>query len=185
MPKSRSPCALLTLLTAVLGGVLVALTAAAAETGQSVDFSLKDLDGKVHTLSEYRGKWVVVNFWATTCPPCIKEMPELSDFHDRHKDRDAVVLGMNFEDIKPSWMRRFLDSVHVSYPILPWGTAPATPFGLVVALPTTYIVTPEGKTVAQQVGPMTAADIEAYIQRKTEAGQTDEPAMEHEAQQIE
>jgi thiol-disulfide isomerase/thioredoxin len=160
---------------------LAALTASAAEPERTIDFSLKDLDGKTHTLSEYRGKWVVINFWATTCPPCIKEMPELSDFHDRHKDHDAVVLGMDFEDIRPSWIRRFLDSVHVTYPILPWGASPATPFGLVIALPTTYIISPEGKMVAQQVGPMTAADIEAYIRRKTGAVQTDKPDMEHEA----
>ena len=146
------------------------------------EFTLPDLDGKTHTLSEYQGKWVVINFWATTCPPCVMEMPELSDFHDRHKDRDAVVLGMNFEDIKQSWMRRFLDSVHVTYPILPWGTSPATPFGLVVALPTTFIIDPDGRQVAQQVGPMTAADIEAYIQRKTSVMQAEEPATEHQSE---
>jgi len=160
---------------------LVVLATTAAETERTIDFSLKDLDGKTHTLSEYRGKWVIVNFWATTCPPCVKEMPELSDFHDHHKDRDAVVLGMNFEEIKPSWMRRFMDSVHVTYPILPWGTLPATPFGLVIALPTTYIVAPDGRLVAHQVGPMTAADIEAFIRRKTGAGQSGKPAREHKA----
>jgi hypothetical protein len=76
-------------------------------------------------------------------------------------------------------MRRFVESVHVTYPILPWGTSPATPFGLVVALPTTFIIDPDGRQVAQQVGPMTAADIEAYIERKTSAMQAEKPAAEH------
>jgi len=164
------------LLSIVLCCGLSMLTAIAAGTERTIDFSLKDIDGKLHTLADYRGKWVIVNFWATTCPPCVKEMPELSDFHDRHKDHDAVVLGVNFEDIKSTWMRRFVESVHVSYPILPWGTSPATPFGLVVALPTTFIVAPDGRQVAQQVGPMTAADIEAYIERKASAIQTEKPA---------
>ena len=134
-----------------------------AEAAPAIAFSLQDLDGRTHTLSDYRGKWVVVNFWATTCPPCIREMPELSAFHNRHKDRDAIVLGVNFEDIRESWMRRFLKSVDVSYPVLPWGTAPATPFGQVFALPTTFIVSPDGTTVARYTGTVTAADIEAYI----------------------
>jgi thiol-disulfide isomerase/thioredoxin len=182
MPRSPRLSLFLPLLLIVLCCGLSVLPANAAETGRSLDFSLQDLDGKTHTLSDYRGKWVVINFWATTCPPCIKEMPELSDFHDRHKDRDAVVMGLNFEDIKPSWMQHFLRSVHVTYPILPWGTSPATPFGLVVALPTTFIVAPDGRQVAQQVGPMTAADIEAYIERKTSARQAEKPAAEHEAE---
>jgi thiol-disulfide isomerase/thioredoxin len=159
-----------------------ALTATAADAKRTIDFSLQDLDGKTHTLSEYRGKWVVVNFWATTCPPCIKEMPELSDFHDRHKDRDAVVLGVNFEDIRESWMRAFLDSVDVSYPILPWGTSPATPLGLIMALPTTFIVSPSGASVARYTGQITADDIEAYIEGESGASRTEQPARENEAQ---
>jgi thiol-disulfide isomerase/thioredoxin len=157
------------------------LTATGAGTERTIELSLKDMDGKLHTLAEYRGKWVIVNFWATTCPPCIKEMPELSDFHDRHKDNDAVVLGVNFEDIRLSWMRAFLNSVDVTYPILPWGTSPATPLGLVVALPTTFIVSPSGTSVARYTGQITAADIEAYIEGKTGARQTEQPATEHKA----
>ena len=178
MLKSLSICRLVPL---VLLYGLVASPVIAKEAERNIDFSLKDIDGKTHTLAEYRGKWVVINFWSTTCPPCVKEMPELSNFHDRHKDSDAVVLGMNFEDIRPAWMRRFVESVHVTYPILPWGTSPATPFGLVIALPTTFIVTPDGRVVARQVGPMTAADIEAYIKRKTVAGQSQEPVTNHHA----
>lgn len=175
----RSPL----LLAAVFCGLL-ALTATVAGAERTIELSLKDLDGNLHTLAEHRGKWVVVNFWATTCPPCIKEMPELSDFHDRHKDSDAVVLGVNFEDIRLSWMRAFLNSVNVTYPILPWGTSPATPFGMIIALPTTFIVSPSGTSVARYTGEIKAADIEAYIEGQTGAGQTDteQPATEHEAQ---
>ena len=161
---------------------IMALFVTLPVVAEKVDFTLQDLDGKSVSLSDYRGKWVVVNFWATTCPPCIKEMPELSDFHDRHKDRDAVVLGVNFEDIRQSWMKRFLGSVDVTYPILPWGTSPATPFGLIVALPTTYIVSPSGTSVARYTGQLTAADIEAYIESKSITIQTEKPATEHKAQ---
>lgn len=170
------------ILVAALCSAAVMSTEVVAATERTIDFTLQDLDGNTHTLSAYRGKWVVVNFWATTCPPCIREMPELSDFHNRHKDRDAVVLGLNFEDIRASWMRRFLDSVEVSYPILPWGTSPSTPFGPVIALPTTFIVSPDGSSVARYTGAVTAADIEAYIESKNDAGQQENPATEHKAQ---
>lgn len=149
----------------IVCGCMVSIPAASA--GRSIDFSLEDIDGNTHTLSQYRGKWVIVNFWATSCPPCVHEMPELSSFHDRHKERDAVVLGINFEDIRPQWMRRFLDSVAVTYPNLSWGTSPATPFGLVVALPTTFIVSPDGELLAQRVGPVTAKSLEDYIANET------------------
>jgi thiol-disulfide isomerase/thioredoxin len=182
MSLSRSFLSVVLLLAAVFCCGPAALTATEAGAERTIELSLKDLDGNLHTLAEHRGKWVVVNFWATTCPPCIKEMPELSDFHDRHKDDDAVVLGVNFEDIRLSWMRRFLDSVDVTYPILPWGTSPATPFGLIVALPTTYIVSPSGTSVARYTGQLTAADIEAYIEGQTVARQTEQPATEIEAQ---
>jgi len=182
MSISRSFRSVVLLLLAVFCCGPAVVTATEAGTERTIELSLKDLDGKLHTLAEYRGKWVVVNFWATTCPPCIQEMPELSDFHDRHKDRDAVVLGVSFEDIRQSWMKRFLDSVDVTYPILPWGTSPATPFGQIIALPTTFIVSPSGTSVARYTGQITAADIETYIEGKTGASQTEKPAREHKAQ---
>ena len=156
---------------------LVMITAVSASE-DSFDFSLKDMDGKVRTLSDYQGKWLIVNFWATSCPPCIEEMPELSDFHDRHKDLDAVVLGVNFETIEKRWVQRFLDSVVVSYPTVIWGTSPATPFGLVVALPTTFIITPEGKLDARHVGVLTATDLEAHIKSKSITIPAEKPATE-------
>ncbi|MES9935022.1 MAG: TlpA disulfide reductase family protein, partial [Sedimenticola sp.] len=53
---------------------------------EPADFSLPDLDGRTVKLSEFRGKWVVVNYWATWCPPCVEEMPELELFHSQNKD---------------------------------------------------------------------------------------------------
>jgi hypothetical protein len=68
--------------------------------------------------------------------------------------------------------------VDVTYPILPWGTSPATPFGLIIALPTTFIVSPSGTSVARYTGEIKAADIEAYIESQTVARQTEQPATE-------
>ena len=130
------------------------------------DFSLPDLDGKMHSLSDYRGKWVVVNYWATWCPPCLEEIPGLVEFHDSRKDRDAVVLGVNHEEADPEWLEEFVESHFITYPILRAEPEPETPLGPVMGLPTTFIVSPQGKLIARQEGAITREALEAYIDRK-------------------
>ena len=152
----------------------VPVTAAAAEG--RIDFSLPDIHGKIHTLSQYAGKWVVINYWATSCPPCIKEIPELVAFHRQHQDHDVVLLGVNFEDISLSWLKDFMDSVAMNYTVLRSDPSQKTPFGIVIALPTTFIVSPAGQLVARQVGPVTAADLDAFFKRKARANQSQSPA---------
>jgi len=140
-------------------------------------FSLPDTRGNVHTLSQYAGKWVVVNYWATSCPPCIKEIPQLEAFHQRHKNHDAVVLGVDFENISPAWLKDFMDSMSMSYPVLRSDPSQqVTPFGVILMLPTTFIITPAGELVAHQAGAVTAADLEAFIKRQNEAGKANAPA---------
>ena len=131
-----------------------------------VDYSLPDLNGKTHSLADYKGKWVVVNYWATWCPPCQEEIPDLVNFHDRHKDNDAVVVGINFEDIGKEQLETFVDSFLISYTVLRSEPSAATPLGPIPGLPTTYIIDPEGSPVARQVGPVTIQQLEDYIAKK-------------------
>lgn len=130
------------------------------------DFSLPDLQGKQQSLAQYRGKWVIINYWATTCPPCVKEIPELEDFYNRHKDKDAVVLGVNYEDIKSSWLKDFISSVHLTYPVLRAREGVPTPFGSIVMLPTTIIVSPAGHLMGVQRGGVTAKALEGYLKQQ-------------------
>ena len=135
-----------------------------------VEYSLKDLSGKTHHLSDYRGKWVVVNYWATWCPPCLKEIPDLVEFHERHKDKgDVVMLGVNFEDISQEQLADFVEGQMISYPVLREQPAPGTPLGPVPGLPTTYIVSPEGRPIARQVGPVTGEMLDDFIAKKQKA----------------
>jgi thiol-disulfide isomerase/thioredoxin len=145
---------------------VVTLVLATAAWAEPVDYSLPDLKGKTHSIADYRGKWVIVNYWATWCPPCLEEIPELVDFHERHKDSDAVVLGVNFEDIGVEQLNSFVDSLFISYPILRSEPLPATPLGPIPGLPTTYIIAPDGSPVARQVGPITGEQLDDYIERK-------------------
>jgi thiol-disulfide isomerase/thioredoxin len=141
----------------------------ASAQAEPVDFTLPDVAGVKHNLSDYRGKWVVVNYWATWCPPCLMEIPELVDFHEDHKGRDAVVLGVNFEDISLSGLKQFSEEYFMNYPVLQTKPAPNSALGPIPGLPTTYLVSPTGEVVARQVGPVTAKIINDFIaQQPTE-----------------
>jgi thiol-disulfide isomerase/thioredoxin len=135
---------------------------AAYETEDPVDFSLMQLGGGEVSLSDYRDSWVVVNYWATWCAPCRKEMPELSDLHDERDD--LTVLGLAFEDIDDSAFEEFLLEFQPSYPILRVDVyQPPEPFGAPRVLPTTIILDREGRAVKAFLGPVTRAAIEEFI----------------------
>jgi hypothetical protein len=89
------------------------------------------------------------------------------DFHEVHKDRDAVVLGVNFEDIGNNGLRQFTEEYFVNYPVLHSKPAPSSALGAIPGLPTTYLVSPQGEIVARQVGPLTAKQITDFIQGQT------------------
>ena len=143
---------------------LLCLIAASAAFAAPVDFVLPDLDGKQRRLSEFRGKWVLVNYWATWCPPCLEELPELEIFHLEHQHRDAVVIGINLEDIALTRLKSFVENQFISFPILREKPGPRTVLGAVPALPTSYLVSPEGELVARQVGKVDAEMVERYIE---------------------
>lgn len=158
--KLYGALALLCLLVA--GGVR-----AEAESEEPVDFTLPDVSGKPLSLSEFRGKWVVVNYWATWCPPCLEEIPDLVAFHERHRDKDAVVVGVNFEEIPAQQLQAFVDEYFITYPILRNETMrPPNERLTVGGLPTTYIISPEGVPVARQIGSITGAAIEKFIEQE-------------------
>jgi len=132
------------------------------ETTEPVDFGLQALGGGEVKLSDYRGEWVVVNYWATWCAPCRKEIPDLSKLHDERTD--VTVLGLAYEDLDDSDFYAFLEDFDVSYPILKVDVyAPPEPFGAPKALPTTIILDKEGRAIKAFVGPVTREAIEQFI----------------------
>jgi len=152
-----------TLILALVAFVLNATGAWADDESQEpVGFTLQQLHGETVSLSDFRQKWVVLNYWATWCAPCRKEIPDLSSLHEARED--IIVLGLAFEDTEMENFDEFLEEFHPSYPILLVDVyAPPEPFGAPKVLPTTIILNPEGVPVKTYLGPVTRENIETFI----------------------
>jgi thiol-disulfide isomerase/thioredoxin len=151
-----------------LGGLLLLLSAAWA---QAADFTLTDTAGKSHTLSGYKGKWVLVNYWATWCPPCLEEIPDLIALHENKKN-NLVVIGVAMDYRSAKQVTDFADGLLVNYPIVLGNDQTVRQIGPVRGLPTTYLFNPDGKMVAQQVGAITREMVENYIASKAPPAKT-------------
>ena len=140
-----------------IAACLFALSCAGA---QAEAFHLTDVQGKEHQLSAYRGKWVLVNVWATWCAPCIKEMPELEALSRARLD--VVVLGLAADGEDPQKVARFARALKVSYPIIAGDAAALRQFP-VRAYPTTLLFDPTGAQVMLREGRITRADIDGAL----------------------
>jgi thiol-disulfide isomerase/thioredoxin len=138
---------------------------ASADTEKPIDFTLQHLHGEEVSLSEFRGNWVVLNYWATWCSPCRKEIPDLSALNEARDD--IIVLGLAFEDTEVENFDAFLEEFRLSYRILLVDVyAPPEPFGAPKVLPTTIILNPEGYAVKTYLGPVTREDLESFIDQQ-------------------
>lgn len=133
-----------------------------AQTAEIPVLELATVDGAKYSLAGHRGQWVVVNFWATWCAPCLKEMPELSALHAMRSNIE--VIGLAYEDIETAEMQEFLQQHPVAYPIAIVDTYnPPKDFATPRGLPMTYLIAPDGKVAKQFLGPVNAREIEEAV----------------------
>lgn len=131
-----------------------------AEVLAKSDFKLKDTAGVQHQLSQYKGKWVLVNYWATWCPPCLEEVPDLVSLYDQHKHKDLVVLGVVFDYKDVNEVNSYVDDMLMSYPIVLGDDSVIEQIGVADVMPTTFIYNPKGKLVKTKRGVVTKQYVE-------------------------
>ena len=120
------------------------------------------VDGSSGKLDDFLGRWLIVNYWADWCPPCIKEMPELENFYNDNEDR-ALVLTYNFDRLEGEELQSQIVRFGVNVPSIL--TDPGILFGWEAppSLPATYIINPEGILIHTLIGPQTQGSLEALI----------------------
>ena len=118
---------------------------------QAADFNLQDMQGTTHKLADYRGKVLVVNFWASWCSPCVKEMPSLQRAWEQLKLDAIQVLAVNAGENRKE-IDGFTKSYPVSFPLLLDPDMALTTAWSVKGLPTTYIIDPGGQIIFQKLG---------------------------------
>jgi len=120
----------------------------------AINFELTDYQNKKYQLADYKGKWVVLNYWATWCPPCRRELPMLVDYNEARED--VQIFGINYEpDIKPDTLKNFVETYFINFPTIPATKAIDKKFGIPPGLPMTIFISPEGKIVKKMTGMLT------------------------------
>lgn len=129
------------------------------------DYEFLDTMGEVWPAEELKGKVVVVNFWATWCKPCKKEIPAFNRVYDRYKDRGVVMFGILQEDLDNHTLLNFASDHEMTYPIVRLDDGFARRFGVAGNIPTTFIYDQTGKRVHNEVGAMTEQELQGHLDR--------------------
>ena len=167
-PKSR--VLILAVAGILVAGLLVATSrrrgpATAVQSGQprpAPDFSLPDLSGQNLSLSSYRGKVVLLDFWATWCGPCREEIPRFVQMQDKFGPQGLQILGVSMDD-SPDPVREFYQKFHMNYPVVMGNAKLGELYGGILGLPVAYLIDREGRITSRHIGATDASVFEKEI----------------------
>lgn len=128
-------------------------------------FVLEDTEGRVHRLADYRGRWVLVNVWATWCTPCLEEIPELVALAESRGDIQIIGMAIGWQDREQ--VLQFADGMFVNYPIVLGRREDALAIGEVSVLPTSFVFDVEGRLAARYTGALTRRQVERLMDSAT------------------
>lgn len=130
---------------------------------EAPNFTLKDADGKPVSLADYKGKVVVLNFWATWCGPCKIEIPWFIEFQKTYKDKGFTVLGVALDDEGWDAVKPYLADKQVNYPVVTGTSTVEQLYGGIDALPTTFLIDRDGRIASTHIGLVGKKDYESDI----------------------
>jgi len=149
----------------VLALALLAPRRAASDPAQAAPgFALRGLDGKTVRLTDYKGKPVVLDFWATWCGPCRAAMPHLDAIQNRYRERGLVVLGVSVDDGGPQRVKRYADHLGVRFRIVMADERVLDLYGPIRSIPTTFFIDRRGMVVRRVVGYLDQETLESYAE---------------------
>jgi len=127
------------------------------------DFTVNTVAGNTFTLSDYEGKVVVLNIWATWCAPCREETPEFVDLYSKYRDDGLVILGVSIDKQGESVVKPFMDQYKVNYPVVVDRGTIMDKYGPTMSIPTTYIIGRSGHLKYFAVGALTQKELEPRL----------------------
>ncbi|MCI0485228.1 MAG: TlpA family protein disulfide reductase [Blastocatellia bacterium] len=127
------------------------------------DFNLKDISGKEVKLSDFKGKVVVVNFWATWCGPCVAEIPSFVKLREQYHGRGLEIIGISLDRDSPERVARFAKKFNMNYPVVMGTQEAVASFGSMDAIPTTFIIDRRGQVHSRHIGLMSFNEAENEI----------------------
>jgi len=116
------------------------------------DFTLQDINGNEVTLSDFKGKVVILNFWATWCPPCRKEIPVFIELYKKYKDEGLVIIGISLDREGKKVLIPFVKKFGINYPVLIGTQKVVDAYGGIRGIPTTFIIDKKGKIRKKHIG---------------------------------
>ena len=150
---------------AVLGGLLAYLWFAPAGQSLAPQANFKDLNGNTFNLTQLKGKPVVVNFWATSCPGCVLEIPALVELSQKYASQNLQIIGVAMDYDPLSQIKEMVRQKNITYTIVPDSTGEiARAFGNVTLTPTTFFISKEGTIAKHKLGEMSHTELETTIQ---------------------
>jgi peroxiredoxin len=150
----------------------IAATGANMKGGAAPDFTLQSLDGKTVRLSDFHGKAVLLNFWATWCQPCKIEMPWFVELQKQYGPEGLQVVGIAMDDASPQDIAKFAKELGVNYPVLIGKETVGDAYGGVQFLPATFYIGRDGKVVDKVFGLKGRSEIEDNVKKSLAQGQT-------------
>ena len=132
-------------------------------TKAAPEWQLKDLEGKAVKLSDFKGKVVILNFWATWCPPCRREIPSFVSLQKQYGDKGLVIIGVLLDEKGPGVVKPFVAKMGINYPIVMGDPKTAADYGGIAVVPTTFVIDRNGKIAAEHQGDAERATFESEI----------------------